>query len=149
MGNAGSVRAPDPAVAALSSRRLAERAPAPETATEVPAPTGTTAASREREIVEMGKQHEAVLLRREIHRLLLEHLDLATVEAAKLDDPSLRPKVLTALRRIVHTLESRIPPETNRDQLVGEMVDEALGLGPLENLLSDPTISEIMVVDPD
>jgi pilus assembly protein CpaF len=149
IGKAGSVRAPDPAIAAISSRRLAERAPAAEVSVEAPSSTGTSAASREREMVEMGKQHEAVLLRREIHRLLLEHLDLATVEASKLDDPSLRPKVLTALRRIVHTLDSRIPADTNRDQLVGEMVDEALGLGPLENLLSDPTISEIMVVDPD
>jgi pilus assembly protein CpaF len=149
IGKAGSVRAPDPVTAANSSRRLAERAPASQATTDAPAPSGTTAASRELEIAEMGKQHEAVLLRREIHRLLLEHLDLATVEASKLDDPSLRPKVLTALRRIVHTLDSRIPPDTNRDLLVGEMVDEALGLGPLENLLSDPTISEIMVVDPD
>jgi pilus assembly protein CpaF len=149
IGKAGSVRAPDPAAAAISSRRLAERAPAPAPPVEAPSSTGTSHASREREIVELGKQHEALLLRREIHRLLLEHLDLATVEASKLDDPSLRPKVLTALRRIVHTLDSRIPPDTNRDQLVGEMVDEALGLGPLENLLSDPTISEIMVVDPD
>jgi pilus assembly protein CpaF len=114
-----------------------------------PASAGKAAADRDREIVEVGKRKDAVLLRREIHRLLLEHLDLATVEAAKLDDPSLRPKVLTALRRIVTTLEDRIPPDTSRDQLVGEMVDEALGLGPLENLLGDPTISEIMVVDPD
>jgi pilus assembly protein CpaF len=114
-----------------------------------PASAGKAAADRERELVEVSKRKDAVLLRREIHRLLLEHLDLATVEAAKLDDPSLRPKVLTALRRIVTTLEDRIPPDMSRDQLVGEMVDEALGLGPLENLLGDPTISEIMVVDPD
>jgi pilus assembly protein CpaF len=29
------------------------------------------------------------------------------------------------------------------------MVDEALGLGPLENFIADPSVSEIMVVDPD
>jgi pilus assembly protein CpaF len=118
--------------------------------TEPPPPSaGKAAAERELELVEVGKRKDAVLLRREIHRLLLEHLDLATVETAKLDDPSLRPKVLTALRRIVHMLDDRIPPDMSRDQLVGEMVDEALGLGPLENLLGDPTITEIMVVDPD
>jgi pilus assembly protein CpaF len=89
-----------------------------------------------------------VLLRREIHRLLLEHLDLATMDAKKLDDPSMRPKVLNALRRIVAGLESRIPPEIDRDGLVGELADEALGLGPLERFLSDNTITEIMVVDP-
>src|SRR5262249_28377902 len=64
---------------------------------------------------EAAKRREAVALRREIHRLLLEHLDLGTVEPSKLDDPSLRPKVLNALRRIVKTIEERIPAEINRD----------------------------------
>ena len=103
---------------------------------------------RARELAAEELERSAVSLRREIHRLLLEHLDLATVQASKLDDPSLRPKVLTALRRIVQTLDCRIAPEVNRDALVGEMADEALGLGPLESLLSDPTVNEIMVVDP-
>jgi len=98
---------------------------------------------------EVARRRESVALRREIHRLLLEHLDLGTVEPSKLDDPSLRPKVLNALRRIVKSIEERIPAEINRDALVGEMVDEALGLGPLENFLADPSVSEIMVVDPD
>ena len=89
-----------------------------------------------------------VALRREIHKLLLEHLDLATIDAKKLDDPSMRPKVLNALRRIVQQLDAKIPREIDRDTLVGELADEALGLGPLERFLSDATISEIMVVDP-
>jgi pilus assembly protein CpaF len=106
------------------------------------------ASERARELAAEEQERSAVSLRREIHRLLLEHLDLATVQASKLDDPSLRPKVLTALRRIVQALDHRIAPDLNRDALVGEMADEALGLGPLENLLSDPTVNEIMVVDP-
>ena len=88
-------------------------------------------------------------LRREIHKRLLEHLDLATTDAVRLDDPSFRPRVLTALRRIVKLLEHRLPVETERDLLVGELADEALGLGPLEHLLNDPTVSEIMGIDAD
>ena len=95
-----------------------------------------------------ARQRAEVELRRDIHKLLLEHLDLATIDAKKLDDPSMRPKVLNALRRIVANLASRIPPEIAPDTLIGELADEALGLGPLERFLSDPTISEIMVVDP-
>jgi pilus assembly protein CpaF len=87
-------------------------------------------------------------LRRKIHKLLLEHLDLATIDAQKLDDPSMRPKVLTALRRIVEQIAIEIPPELSRDTLIGELADEALGLGPLERFLADPSISEVMVVDP-
>jgi pilus assembly protein CpaF len=88
-------------------------------------------------------------LRREIHKRLLEHLDLATTDTVRLDDPSFRPRVLTALRRIVKLLEHRLPEGTEQDRLVGEMADEALGLGPLEHLLNDPTVSEIMVIDAD
>lgn len=86
-------------------------------------------------------------LRREIHKRLLEHLDLATTDAKKIDEASFRPRVLTALRRIVRSLDARIDPRIQRDQLIGEMADEALGLGPLEHLLADASISEIMVVD--
>jgi pilus assembly protein CpaF len=67
-------------------------------------------------------------LRRQIHTKLLENLDLAKIEATKLDDPSMRPRVLTALQRIVKQLDSRIPAGTDRDTLVGELADEALGL---------------------
>jgi len=88
-------------------------------------------------------------LRRAVHKALLENLDLATLDAAKLDDPSMRPRVLTALRRIVKQMEHRIPPGVDRDALVGELADEALGLGPLERFLADQTCSEIMVVDPE
>jgi pilus assembly protein CpaF len=57
--------------------------------------------------------------------------------------------VLPALRRIVCLLDASIPVSINRDALVGEMLDEALGLGPLEQFLNDPSVNEIMVVDPD
>jgi pilus assembly protein CpaF len=98
--------------------------------------------------VDDAKHKAEVELRREIHKLLLEHLDLATIDAKKLDDPSMRPKVLNALRRIVASLEGRIPRDIQPDTLIGELADEALGLGPLERFLADPTITEVMVVDP-
>jgi pilus assembly protein CpaF len=87
-------------------------------------------------------------LRREIHRALLEHLDLATIDPAKLEELSLRPKVIAALRRIVARMSAQLPAGKNQDELIGELTDEAVGLGPLERLIADPTVSEIMVVDP-
>jgi pilus assembly protein CpaF len=92
---------------------------------------------------------DAVELRREIHRLLLSNLDLASLEPSKLHDPSLRPRVVAALRKVVKNLDARIPPGVDRDAFVGELADEALGLGPLERFLADPTVSEVMVVDPE
>jgi pilus assembly protein CpaF len=90
-----------------------------------------------------------VALRRKIHKALLDNLDLATIDPAKLEDPSLRPRVLVALRRILADLASEIPPEVNPNALVGELADEALGLGPLERLLADASVTEIMVIDSD
>jgi pilus assembly protein CpaF len=87
-------------------------------------------------------------LRREIHQRLLQHLDLVALDPRQLDDAALRPRVLTALHRIVEGLQSRLPPALDRDRLVGEMAEEALGLGPLESLLADPGVTEIMVIDP-
>jgi pilus assembly protein CpaF len=95
-----------------------------------------------------GPAHASAELRREIHRRLLGQLDLGNLENKRLDDPGFRPRVLTALRRILAALPE-LPPELDVDRLVGEMADEALGLGPLEELLADPTVSEIMVVDAD
>jgi pilus assembly protein CpaF len=146
------------ALARIAAQHPTEPPPSPTGDGNTPSPLHGDAAGakdegvgeqRARELGEEARRRDAVALRREIHRLLLEHLDLATVEPSQLDDPSLRPKVLNALRRIVTSFESRLPEGTNRDVLVGEMVDEALGLGPLEGFLTDPTVSEIMVVDPD
>ncbi|MGC4089346.1 MAG: ATPase, T2SS/T4P/T4SS family [Polyangiaceae bacterium] len=88
-----------------------------------------------------------IALRREIHRALLEQLDLATIDPSKLEESSLRPKVISALRRIVARLSSQLPEGTDQDRLVGELTDEAVGLGPLEGLLADPSVDEIMLVD--
>jgi pilus assembly protein CpaF len=148
-----SVRGPERA-ASVGDGAAAGDAPAtPEPARgELDAPAAPPASTLEHaseRALAVAQEAEAVAVRREIHRLLLEHLDLGAIEAGKHDSPSLRPRVLSALRQIVRGLDARIAPDVNRDALVGELVDEALGLGPLEKFLSDPTVSEIMVVDPD
>ncbi|HMJ15377.1 MAG TPA: ATPase, T2SS/T4P/T4SS family, partial [Polyangiaceae bacterium] len=121
--------AAEPATAAAAEAPESEPPPTPQEIAIVPQTTQT------------GE------LRREIHRRLLEHLDLATTDAARLDDPAFRPRVLVALRRIVSGLAERLPEGCDSDRLIGEMADEVLGLGPLEALIADPTVSEIMVID--
>ena len=55
---------------------------------------------------------------------------------------------IAALQDICESFSSELPDAQARSNLVRELTDEALGLGPLEQLLADPTVSEIMVVDP-
>jgi pilus assembly protein CpaF len=99
-------------------------------------------------------KHKAVehatspLLRRRIHRQLMDHLDLPKMDGKLLNDPTLRDRVIVALRRIVVELDKEIPAAADRETLILELTNEALGLGPLEALLDDPDVSEIMVVDP-
>lgn len=89
-------------------------------------------------------------VRREAHRRLLQNLDLRSLGGASREQASsMRPQVLTALRKVLEELAADVPPGVDINQLVGELADEALGLGPLERFLGDPKVSEIMVVDPD
>jgi pilus assembly protein CpaF len=128
---------------------LPEPLPEPAIVLQPPAPPQVVAPAPV--VVEAARapvSEDSVALRREIHQALLEDLDLATIDPSRLEEASLRPKVIGALRRIVGRLASRLPVGTDQDQLIGELTDEAVGLGPLEALLADPTINEIMVVDP-
>lgn len=87
-------------------------------------------------------------LRRRIHKALLENLDLPSLDRAAIDTEVMRPKVVAALRRIVADLGQQLPGGSDVEKLVQELSDEALGLGPLESLLADADVNEIMVVDP-
>jgi pilus assembly protein CpaF len=95
-----------------------------------------------------GTAHVPVDVRRRIHRMLLDHLDLAALDRNKMDDRAMRPKVREALTRICRQIARDLPEGTDIARLIEEMTDEALGLGPLEVLLADDGVSEIMVVDP-
>lgn len=77
-----------------------------------------------------------------IHRRLIESLDLARVESIP------REELKTQVRDAVAALldgEMDIALGLNRERLVDEILNEIFGLGPLEPLLNDPTISDILV----
>jgi len=58
--------------------------------------------------------------------------------------PQLDAQVVRELSAVIK--EERIPlNDAERDQLVSEIVDQALGYGPIERYLDDPTVSEVMV----
>jgi pilus assembly protein CpaF len=90
-----------------------------------------------------------VAVRKRMHALLLENLDLATLDRTKMDAGVMRPKVRAALRRIAGQVAADLPKDADIAVLIDELCDEVLGLGPLETLLADDTIDEIMVVDPE
>ena len=87
-------------------------------------------------------------VRREIHRRLLEHLDLAKLERSRMNPHMMLAKVRIALQAITPDVAHLLPAGVDVDALIEELTQEAVGLGPLEALLADDKITEIMVVDP-
>ncbi len=84
--------------------------------------------------------------RREIHARLLEKLNLRGHKIGHEISQQLRVDVRTALNEIVAEPEMQVRAE-DRKRVAAELENEVLGLGPLEALLADPLVSEIMVVD--
>jgi pilus assembly protein CpaF len=77
-----------------------------------------------------------------IHRDLLNKIDLERV-ATQRDDRT-RRQVYAVIQELVSSLKTPLSgPEKERLSL--EVLDEVFGLGPLEPLLQDPTISDILV----
>lgn len=82
-----------------------------------------------------------------VHRSLLDVVDLRRTSYPKLSETSLRKEVEDLTHRIFQKTGMKFS-ETQTRQLTEEVVDEILGLGPLEPLLRDQEISEIMVNGP-
>ncbi len=81
----------------------------------------------------------------ELHRELLENLNLAALEKAA--EAELRAEISAISSEV---LESRniVLNREDRTQLNKELYDEVTGLGPLETLLQDDTVNDILVNGP-
>ena len=90
-----------------------------------------------------GKNFEE--LKRQIHSKLVERLDLSRVKDLASD--AMRRDIRRAIEHLCDT-ENPLLNRIEREKLIEEILDETLGFGPLEPLLKDPTVSEIMVNGP-
>ena len=92
---------------------------------------------------------EIIELKKRVHQSLIEKLDLKHLEI-DMTDPVKAKAMREKTERII---ANSLAEETGiflssfevRKRLVKEITDEALGLGPLEDLIADPDISDIMV----
>ena len=82
--------------------------------------------------------------RKRIHLALLHTLDLRRRDIAAMSDTALRAEVHEALKGILAS-DTELPQDLDKTRLLTDVLDEAVGLGPLEPLLADPRITEIMV----
>jgi pilus assembly protein CpaF len=79
---------------------------------------------------------------------LAEALDLRRLDPATLGADALRLRARVALESLLAMEFAPELPPTEQQGWLDDLLDDALGLGPLEPLLGDPTITEIMVNGP-
>jgi pilus assembly protein CpaF len=77
-----------------------------------------------------------------LHRKLLDKINLEAL--ATIDNQRVRGEVRNALMQLIDG-EQTLLSSVEKQQISDEVLDEVFGLGPLEPLLQDPTISDILV----
>src|SRR6266567_9133125 len=81
-------------------------------------------------------------LKADVHRTLIAKMDLEKL--ATVNNGKARQAVANLVMEIV--AQEQVPLNaTEKDKIQTELLDEIFGLGPLEPLLKDPTISDILV----
>ena len=82
--------------------------------------------------------------RKRVHDQLLETIDLRRRDLTRMSDAELRIETERLVREILENLAD-LPSTVDRRALTQEVLNEAIGLGPLEELLADDSVTEIMV----
>ncbi len=85
--------------------------------------------------------------RSHLHNGLLKQFDLRRTDLNSMSDEELWAHTETSLAEILDSI-SDLPESINRKDLLKQVLQEAVGLGPLEDLLSMENVSEIMVNSP-
>lgn len=124
-----------PRLVGAGARKIAPRPVAP------PLRRGVTLEPLDPKVIKMLDLQTQILER------LRPKLDLDNIPVERLGDEDLWQKAERAIVDLVETLESsgELPKYVDQDGLIKETLNEALGLGPLEDLLADDKIDEILV----
>src|SRR6188474_1154395 len=104
----------------------------------IPQPAGAPGAPRRPE----QPRAQYIELKANVHRKLLNRLNLETLASVE------RPRAEAEIRTLLFDLiaEEGMPLSmSEREAILGDVIDEVFGLGPLEPLLRDATISDILV----
>ncbi|MFT5575171.1 MAG: pilus assembly protein CpaF [Bermanella sp.] len=80
-----------------------------------------------------------------IHGELFRVMDLRRLDLDSMDHDEVREHLAQLVDEIVEGVISRIPTSVDIERLKKIVLDEAVGLGPLEEFLADPEVTEIMV----
>ncbi len=114
--------------------------PAPQAAA---APAAVSAAEPQTK-ASAAERTETIAALKHLHAQLIKQMDLRRVDVNRQSEDELRENTRVMLEEIVAS-DKVIPPHIDRAMLVKRVLDEVVGLGPLEDLIADESVSEIMV----
>lgn len=90
-------------------------------------------------------QRDALAVARDtVQKKLIQTMDLRRVDVSRMNEDELRNTTSVLINEIIAS-ETGLPAGVDKARVAKAVLDEAVGLGPLEDLLSDPAITEIMV----
>lgn len=93
---------------------------------------------------ERGVDSEFAKWRKTLHEAVLYEIDIRRIDANKMTESELRINVKTLIKELLATTFT-VPATIDADLLTKQVLDEAVGLGPLEPMIADESVSEIMV----
>lgn len=91
------------------------------------------------------EQPEGIAMRGHLHKKLIAAMDLRRVNVSRMADAELRSAVQKLIEELIDTDPAFSSMRDIRDQLRDVVLNEIVGLGPLEELLADDDVTEIMV----
>ena len=90
----------------------------------------------------VSRKEDLASIAARLHPKIVERLDLAAV--SQLGPDELKQRLRVIVEQVV-TAERLALNHTEADTIIESVIDELTGLGPLENLLKDPSISDVLV----
>jgi pilus assembly protein CpaF len=141
---------PAPVAAVGSATPASQHAPAPEQPPKAqmrPVPGAIARPTAEVMAVDKEKKRKDRLmeLKVELHKRLLENLNLAALETAT--EANLKAEIAAIVAEALDEMSVALNKD-DRVALNQELYDEVMGLGPLETLLKDETVNDILVNGP-
>ncbi len=124
-----------------------ERQPAAEGRRPAPPSNAPLNAQPEVAVVEAKQAPEMpyLELKNRVHRLTIERMNLKKLSAQSASEDQLREMAEERLEKVLVELADELPSDLDLAQFKKDMMNDILGLGPLEDLLANEGVTEIMV----
>lgn len=111
------------------------------------APTAPANAAPERRVWRDGNKDQLADLKLRVHKEIIDNVEKDLTQRGSRQDSELSEKVTKMVETILDR-DAGFLPFSERQRLTSDILDEVLGLGPIEPLVRDPDVSEIMVNGP-